>query len=33
MGWQGARQGLSLEESCPTDPKEYYNPKYFRQFN
>ncbi len=22
-GWNGAKQGLSLEQACPTDPKEY----------
>lgn len=27
MGWQGAKQGLTLEEACPTNPKAYVNPK------
>ena len=27
MGWNGAKQGLTLEESCPTNPKAYVNPK------
>lgn len=27
MGWNGAKQGLTLEEACPTNPKAYVNPK------
>ena len=30
MGWTGAKQGLTLEESCPTNPKEYY--KMYKKF-
>lgn len=26
MGWRGARKGLSLQQSCPTNPKAYVNP-------
>jgi len=26
MGWSGAKKGLSLRESCPTNPKAYVNP-------
>lgn len=26
MGWQGAKKGLSLQQSCPTNPKAYVNP-------
>ncbi len=26
MGWNGAKQGLTLKESCPTNPKDYANP-------
>jgi len=25
-GWQGAKKGLSLQQSCPTNPKAYVNP-------
>ncbi len=25
-GWNGARNGLSLRQSCPTNPKSYVNP-------
>ena len=24
MGWNGSKKGLTLEESCPTNPKAYY---------
>ncbi len=27
MGWNGAEKGLTLEQSCPTNPKEYVNLK------
>lgn len=27
MGWNGAKQGLTLEQSCPKNPKEYVNLK------
>ncbi len=26
MGWRGAKKGLSLQQSCPTNPKAYVNP-------
>lgn len=26
MGWSGAKNGLSLNEACPTNPKAYVNP-------
>ena len=28
MGWNGAKQGLSLQQSCPTDPKNYMDTEY-----
>ena len=30
MGWNGAKQGLSLKDACPTDPKVYFNPEYYK---
>lgn len=30
MGWNGAKQGLSLKDACPTDPKAYFNPEYYK---
>lgn len=26
MGWNGAKKGLSLQQSCPTNPRAYVNP-------
>ena len=30
MGWNGDKQGLSLKDACPTDPKVYFNPEYYK---
>ncbi len=30
-GWNGAKEGRSLQESCPRNPREYYHPKYYKK--
>ena len=30
-GWNGAKEGLTLQEACPRNPREYYNPKYYKK--
>ncbi len=31
MGWNGAKQGLSLKQSCPSNPKDYIDSDYYRR--
>ncbi len=31
MGWNGAKQGLSLQQSCPVDPKDYIDYEYYKK--